>query len=127
MKHSKSLTKGQIESVISNAITKFELEYMGRGPEKTKTYIMDNIIFVRLNGILTVAEKQLAKDPDGKVLIKQTRARLLEKTRDLLENIIENITGLKVISLHTDISTKTGERIIVFTLEKNFEKMFLKR
>ncbi|MBD3379404.1 MAG: DUF2294 family protein [Candidatus Omnitrophica bacterium] len=110
-------TKGQIEAEISEAIIKFEKEYMGRGPKETKTYLIDDMIFVRLKGVLTPAEEQLSKSPDGADLIKRTRVQLLESARVLLENIIDHITGDKIKSLHTDISTKTGERVIVFTLK----------
>ena len=115
------MTKGQIESQISEAIIKFEKEYMGRGPKETKTYILEDLIFVRLKGVLTLAEEQLAKNEGGSVLIKRTRMQLLEGARVLLENIISDITHCQVKSLHTDISTKTGERIIIFTLDRDFE------
>lgn len=115
-------TKGQIESQISEAIIKFEKEYMGRGPMETKTYIIKDMIFIRLKGVLTPAEEQLAKTADGSELIKKTRIQLLEGARLLLENIISDITGYQVKSLHTDISTKTGERIIIFILEQNLEE-----
>lgn len=113
-------TKGQIEAEISEAIITFEKEYMGRGPEETKTCILDDLVLVRLTGVLTPAEKKLAEaDQDGKgrMLIKQLRIELLEKGRILLEAIIRDITGQKVTSLHTDISTVTGERIIIFILK----------
>lgn len=113
-------TKGQIEAEISEAIIKFEKEYMGRGPDETKTYIFDDIIFIRLQGVLTPAEKQLAKVVDnaqGRDLIKQVRIQLLEKARMLLNAIIRDITGHNITSLHTDISTVTGERMIIFTLD----------
>lgn len=113
-------TKGQIEAEISKAIIKFEKEYMGRGPDETKTYIIGDMVIVRLRGVLTLAEKQLAKSDDslkGRALIKQVRIELLEKARPLLENIIQNILAAKVTSMHTDISTVTGERVIIFTLE----------
>jgi len=113
-------SKGQIEAEISEALIKFEKEYMGRGPEETKTYIIDDMILVRLRRVLTPAEQQLAKTSDnakGRTLIKQVRTELLEKARSLLDPIVAEITGKKVKSLHTDISTVTGERIIVFTLE----------
>ena len=112
-------TKGQVEAEISEAIIKFEKEFMGRGPLETKSYIIDEMILVRLKGVLTQAEHQLAKTNDkshGVDLIKQVRIALLEKGRPLLEAVIESITGQKVKSLHTDISTQTGERIIIFTL-----------
>lgn len=109
-------SKGQMEADISNAITKFELEYMGRGPKETKTYIVDDMILVRLKGVLTDAEKHLTKTQEGRDLIKKVRATMLESAKDLLARVIGDITGADVISLHTDISTHTGERVIIFTL-----------
>ncbi len=112
-------TKGEIEAQISEAIIKFEKDYMGRGPDETKTYYFDDMVLVRLQRVLTPAEKQLAKaeaSEKGRGLVKQVRMELLEKARPLLEKVITSITDRAVISLHTDISTVTGERIIVFTL-----------
>jgi uncharacterized protein YbcI len=109
-------TKGQIEARISEAIIKFEKDYMGRGPKETKSYIIRDMIFVRLKGVLTPAEEQLSKSVEGAELVKRTRVQLLEGARTLLESIILEITGYRVQSLHTDISTKTGERVIIFTL-----------
>ncbi|MDC4206089.1 MAG: DUF2294 domain-containing protein [Candidatus Manganitrophus sp.] len=117
-------TKGQVEAEISNAIIQFEKDYMGRGPKETQTYIIDDMILVRLKGVLTPAEQQLAKNPEGTNLIKQVRSNLLEQGRGLLSELIEKMTGLKVISLHTDISTKSGERVIIFSLSENLERRF---
>ena len=115
-------THGEIEAEISKAIEKFEREYMGRGPEESRTFLLGETILVRLRGVLTPAERQLATSEDAKVrsLIKRLRQELLEKGRPLLEAIIKDITGIHVVTLHTDISTKTGERIIVFTLKEPF-------
>lgn len=113
-------TKGQLEAEISDAIVKFEREYMGRGPEETRTHILDDMVLVRLRGVLTPAEKNLANIEDrirGRALVKQMRIELLEGGRPALDALIQNITGRKVVSLHTDISTKTGERVVIFTLE----------
>ncbi len=120
---SEAKTKGQLEAEIGEAIIKFEREYMGRGPESARTYLIDDLIVVRLQGVLTPAEKQLAKsesESHGRTLIKQVRMELLEKARPLLEVIIRDITGQSIRSLHTDISTITGERIIVFSLVSPF-------
>jgi len=113
-------TKGQIEAEISEAVIKFEREYMGRGPEETRSYLLGDMIVVRLRGVLTPAEKQLADSSDyaeGCRLVNQVRMQLLEKARTLLEAIIRDITGRSVVSLHTDISTRTGERVIIWTLD----------
>ena len=116
-----SKTKGQIEAEISEAIIKFEKEYMGRGPLETKSYIIGNMVLVRLKGVLIQAEYQLAASKDnirGRDLIKQVRIELLEQGKPLLEEVILRSTGQTIKSLHTDISTSTGERIILFSLEK---------
>jgi len=113
-------SKGQLEADISEALIKFEKEYMGRGPEQTRTYIIGDMVVVRLQRVLTPAEQQLAGAPDeteGRRLIKRVRIELLEKARPLLERIITDLTGKRVKSLHTDISTVAGERVIIFTLD----------
>ena len=117
-------TKGQVESQISEAIIKFEREYMGRGPAETRTYIIKDMVFVRLKGILTPAEEQLAKSLEGANLIKRARMQLLESVLVLVDKIILEITACHVLSLHTDISTKTNERVIIFALDQNLEDRF---
>lgn len=115
------MSKGQLESDISKEITRFEKEQLGRGPEEVRTFILQDMVLVRLKGVLTLAEKSLVTETDGAQLVKQVRRKLIESSRELLEKIIEDNTGTKVISIHTDISTQTGERIIVFVLDSNLE------
>ena len=112
-------TKGQMEAEICEAVIKFEKEFMGRGPLEAKTYIIDDMVLVRLKKVLTQAELRLAElssRRDGRELIKRVRIALLEQGRTTLESYVEDIAGVKVKSLHTDISTVTGERMIIFTL-----------
>ena len=115
------MTKGQIEAKISEALIKFEIEFMGRGPRETVSYIIKDVIFIRLKGVLTPAEEQLAKTSEGAKLIKETRVELLESGIALLGKIVLDVTGCEVTSMHSDICTKTGEKIIVFVLDRNFE------
>lgn len=113
-------TKGELEALISNAIIRFKREYMGRGPQDVRTYLMDDMALVRLKGVLTPAEQRLAKleDPHrGRDLIKQIRLELIEHGRDILEETIQGILGVRALSIHTDISTRTGESILLFTLD----------
>lgn len=114
-------TKGQLEAEIGNALVQFEVDYMGRGPQETKASIIEDMVLIRLKGVLTPAEQKLANTTKGMELIKNLRSNLLEEARELLSQVLEEITGLKVISLHTDISTKTGERVIIFTLNEDLE------
>lgn len=117
-------TRGQMEADISDAVTRFEKEYMGRGPLETKTYIIDDMVITRLRGVLTKAEIKLIKSErksKGRELIKQVRIELLESGRTILEAAIRNISKRKVRTLHTDISTTTGEKVIIFILDKPLE------
>ncbi len=111
-------TKGQMEDEITKAIVLWEREYLGRGPTESKTDILRNMVIVTLRGVLSQAEYHLAQSKDGMALIKKLRQQLVEQGRPQLEDIIFRITDSKVISLHTDISTKTGERIFVFMLNR---------
>jgi uncharacterized protein YbcI len=120
-KRSQFRTKGQLEAAISEAMIRFEKEHMGRGPLETKTYLIDDMIIVRLKGVLTRAEHALVKSDRSdraRELIKQVRVELIENGRRFLDDIIKDFTRRKIRSLHTDISTETGERFIVFTLDR---------
>jgi uncharacterized protein YbcI len=113
-------TKGSFESEISKAITKWEKDYLGRGPISVKSDILRDMIIVTLYGILTPAEYKLCKDKEGITTIKKTRTDLVESGIEELKEVIFNITGNKIVSFHTDLSTRTGERIMVFKLSKEF-------
>jgi uncharacterized protein YbcI len=115
----KNRTKGQLEAEICEAVIRFEKEFMGRGPLETKAYIIEDMVLVRLRNVLTQAELKLAgmsESKDGRELVKRIRIALLEQGRPLLEEAVEKILEVKVKSLHTDISTVTGERVIIFSL-----------
>ena len=119
-------TKGQSEAEISTLFTKFEKEHLGRGPKEVRTFIIQDMILVRLQGILSPAEEKLAKENDGIQLVKQIRRRLIESSRKVIENIIVEKVNAKVRTLHTDISTHTGERVIIFVMDRNIEEEFKK-
>ena len=115
-------TKEQLEADISTLIPKFEKENLGRGPKEVRTFIIQDLILVRLKGILTPAEEKLISEVDGAQIVKQIRRRLIESSRSILEKIIEEKINAKVITLHTDISTRTGERIIIFGMDRDVEE-----
>ena len=117
-------SKGELERQISQAVIRFEKEFMGRGPLETRSYMIEDMVLVRLKNVLTPAEMKLAESETrerGMYLIKQMRQELIERGRPLLDAVIKDILGVDVLSLHTDISAKTGERVIVFTLKKRPE------
>lgn len=112
-------TQGEIEAAICEAITHFEQDYMGRGPKDIRTHLIGDLLVVRLQGVLTAAEQQLVKTVPparGRDLLKQVRTQLIETARPALEAVVQQVTGTKVVSLHHDISTSTGEELILLTL-----------
>ncbi len=117
-------TKGQVESQISAMVTTFEREQMGRGPSEVRVWIVEDIILIRLRDVLTPAEDRLVEDPNGRHLLKQMRTRLIENSRGVLEEAVKGLTGASMVSLHSDLSIRTGERIIVLTLAENLEARF---
>jgi uncharacterized protein YbcI len=111
-------TQGEIEAAICEGIRRFEHEYSGRGPKAINAYLHADFIVVRLQGLLTPAEQQLAKVPSekGRDLVKQVRSHLIETAKPQLQALVHEITGVQVVSLHHDISTVTGEAFVVLTL-----------
>ncbi|MDV2684105.1 DUF2294 domain-containing protein [Alkalihalophilus lindianensis] len=118
-------TKGGLEAEISKALTQWEKDYLGRGSVSVKTDILRDMIIVNLLGILTPAEYSLCESKEGMLSIKRLRAHLIESGKDGLMEIVLRITGEQVKSFHTDISTTTGERVMVFKLFGNFEKKLM--
>lgn len=115
-------TQGEIEAAICEGLNRFEQEYMGRGPKEIHAHLFGDCLVVRLHGVLTAAEKQLVKTLEaekGRDLLKQVRTHLIETARPIMEKMVEDITGVKVVSLHHDISTMTGEEVVVFTLAES--------
>ncbi|HEY7157214.1 MAG TPA: DUF2294 domain-containing protein [Gemmataceae bacterium] len=112
-------TQGEIEAAICEGIGHFEQEYMGRGPKDIHAYLLGDLLVVRLQGVLTAAEQQLVKSlpaEKGRDLLKQVRTHLIETARPFMEAMVQEVTGVKVLSLHHDISTLTGEEVVLFTL-----------
>ena len=112
-------TQGEIEAAVCEGIGRFEQEYMGRGPKDIRTHLIGDLLVIRLQGVLTSAEQQLVKTlpaDKGRGLLKQVRTQLMETARPALEAMVQDITGVKVVSLHHDISTLTGEEVVLFTL-----------
>jgi uncharacterized protein YbcI len=111
-------SQGEIEAAICDGICRLEQESRGRGPTDIRAYLHGDFIVVRLQGLLTPAEQQLAKSPSGKGrdLLKQVRTHLIETAKPLLEGMVREITGVPMLSLHHDISTVTGEAFVILTL-----------
>ncbi len=119
MNSGKTIT--EIERAIRNAIIKFEQEFMGRGPDDVKTFVVRDLVVVRLKGVLTPAERQLAKTVEGIDMVKKLRQNLIALGRDKLCEQVNKITGAKTLALFTDIDVIIGERVFVFTVDRDIQ------
>jgi uncharacterized protein YbcI len=114
-------TKGQIEAEISRAIIRFDREHWGRGPGDVRTRIVQDMVIVRSIDVLTPSERALIRA--GSVdLVKQVRSKLYESHQPEIYRVLRELTGCEVVSMHKDLSTRTGERFIVFILSENLEQ-----
>ena len=112
-------TQGEIEADICEGVSRFEQDYMGRGPKDIRAHLVEDLLVVRLKGVLTAAEQHLVQTlaaEKGRDLLKQVRTHLIETARPIMEAMVQDVTGVKVVSLHHDISTRTGEEVILFAL-----------
>lgn len=115
-------TQRAIEAAICEGISRFEHDYMGRGPKDIHTYLLGDLLVVRLQGVLTAAEQHLVKSlpaENGRDLLKRVRSHLIETTRPVMEAMVEKVSGVKVVTMHHDISTITGEEVVLFTLARS--------
>jgi uncharacterized protein YbcI len=119
MMRSKTLTQAESEAAICEGIIRFQEEFLGCMSEQIHAYFIKDLLVVRILGVLTLAERQLAKSlsPEkGRDLIKQVRKQLLELARPMLDSLVHEVAGVKVLSMHQDISTVTGEEVVIFSL-----------
>ena len=115
-------TQGELEAAICEGISRFEQEYMGRGPKDIHAHLIGDLLVVRLQGVLTAAEQHLVKSlsaDKGRDLLKQVRTHLIETARPVMEAMVQEFTGVGVLSLDHDISTVTGEEVVLFTLAES--------
>ena len=114
-------TKGEIEAAISEEISRFEQDYIGRSPKDIQVHLLEDLLLIRLRAVLAAAEQHLVKSlpsENGRDLLKRVWSNLIETTRPVMEAMVEKVTGVKVVTMHHDISTITGEEVILFTLAK---------
>lgn len=116
------MTKGQLEAKISELVSKFEVVNSGRGPKTIRAYIISDMIVIRMNNYLSQAEKHLASSDRGIELFKQVHTLLFEEGRETLRTMIKEAFNINIVSTHMDLSTKTGEKVIILTLKEDLEE-----
>lgn len=122
------MTKGQLEAQISEVVARFERDFMGRGPKKIKTKIIEDVILVRQWGFLTQAEQKLSNTNEGIELIKRLRVSLFENSLQTFKDLFKDINiDIDIESIHSDVSTVTGEKVIVITFKEDIEEVLFNK
>ena len=114
--------RGDIETAVCEGMRRFAHDFMGLGPKDIDVHLNGVVLLIRLQSMLTPAERRLVQTlppENGRDLLKQARRQLIEASRHVMEAMIREVTGVKVVSLHHDISTVTGEEVVVFTLDNS--------
>lgn len=112
-----SQNRGQLMKDISNAMVGMKKQFYGRGPTKAKTYINDNIVFCVLEGGLTKNEETLLAAGEEH-LIRQFRLRFQEVVTETAESAIEELTGRKVMTYHSQIVFNPHTLFEIFVLDR---------
>ena len=118
-RRSKRLTQDESEAAICDGITRFQEEYLGVSSRQIQVHMLKDLLVVRIVGALTVAERKLGESSvpgKGRDLIKTARKQLLELARPMMESLVHEAIGVKVLSMHHDFSTVTGEEVVIFSL-----------
>lgn len=118
-------TKGVLEAEISKVLTHWEKTYLGRGSVSVKSDIVRDMVVVVLRGVLTPAEYAVCQEKEGLLSVKKMRNSLVESGVKEIKEALSTITGLEVVNFHTDLSTKTGERVMVFRLSEDLQSKLL--
>jgi uncharacterized protein YbcI len=107
-------TQGEIQSEISDLFTKFMQDNMGRGPTSIKTSITDDVVVVRLKGVLTETEKHLAISEVGKNLLVSVRRHLMTTTgKNHVNQIFLSKFKTSITNFYYDCDPTNNEEIVV--------------
>lgn len=117
-------TKGQIEARISEVVTKFTIEHVGKGPKEARSYIIEDMVVIRLKEVLTVYEQQVIKVPEAMELVKRCRVCSVKSARSVLENLLHNLLDVDITGFYVDVNLPVGEIFIVLGLSEDVEAKF---
>jgi uncharacterized protein YbcI len=107
---------GSVRAALANAMVGMKKQFYGRGPTAAKAWILDDYVFVALEGGLTRNEETLLAD--GKEdLVRQYRLAFQETVSEVLMQSVEEITGRRVLTYHSQIVFGPTRTFEMFVLE----------
>ena len=107
---------GSVRAALANAMVGMKKQYYGRGPVAAKAWVLDDYVFVALEGGLTRSEETLLAD--GKEdMVRSYRLSFQESMTAVATRAVEEITGRRVLTYHSQIVFDPPRTFEVFVLE----------
>jgi uncharacterized protein YbcI len=103
-------------TAISNGIAALHREHYGRGADRTRTLIHQDVVMTRLEDCFTTVEKKMiAEGAFGQV--RETRTMFQDWMRPSFTEIVENTTGRKVRAFFSQVCRDPDMAVELFLLE----------
>ena len=107
---------GSLRTAVANAMAGMKKELYGRGPTAAKAWILDDYVFVAMEGGLTRNEETLLAD--GKEdLVREFRLSFQETVKATAMSAVEELTGRKFLNYHSQIVFDPPRTFEIFVLE----------
>jgi uncharacterized protein YbcI len=113
-----STSDGDVRTAISDGLVALLKEYYGRGPERTKTYVSDDLVVCLLRGGFTRVEQTLFEGGHGEDVIRQ-RMAFQNVMRRRFEHVVEEATGREVVGFMSGNQQDPDMICEIFVLASN--------
>ena len=107
---------GALRAALANAMVGMKKKYYGRGPESAKAWILDDYVFVAMEGGLTRNEETLLADGKEDV-VRSYRLSFQETMSETTIGAVAELTGRNVLSYHSQIVFEPTYAFEIFVLE----------
>ena len=108
--------RGGERAQISNAMVAMKKRFYGKGPERARSYIMDDYVFCAMEGGLTRSEEVLVEAGQEQA-VRQYRLLFQEAMTKTVTEAVEQITGRRVLGYHSQITFDPTRTFEIFVLE----------
>ncbi len=111
----RSGSDGTVRAELANAMVAMKKQFYGRGPEAAKAWILDDYVFVAMEGGLTRNEETLLAD--GKAdLVRMYRLSFQETMTVATTTAVAELTGREVLTYHSQIVFDPPRTFEIFVL-----------
>ena len=107
---------GSVRTALANAMVGMKKQFYGRGPTAAKAWILDDYVFVAMEGGLTRNEETLLADGKDDV-VRSYRMAFQETVSETAMRAVAELTGRRVLGYHSQIVFRPTRSFEIFVLE----------